>query len=268
MSEEFIECWHCNMPVTLAERGDNDGFCPHCMCELDLDDYLCQSVATINQLRAELAAIKAQEPVTLSDDVREYLQEGINSVTQCEDSDIDYDFANELAKLLDPLYAAPVSEAKAQGVVMIGRDAIREVFMRNGFTIKEGRADLKPYVYAAAEELLRLAAPVQQVSVPDDRVKFSRFLTDAMTAAGLLRHGKTDKGLASRISSASMEYMLAAAPAAPAADAGLVEALEMIIEMNRQHAADQFGDAEKAEAWSCIRVAREALAAHRAQGVV
>ena len=70
------------------------------------------------ELRAELAAIKAQEPVTLSDDVREYLQEGINSVTQCEDSDIDYDFANELAKLLDPLYAAPVSEAKAQGVVM------------------------------------------------------------------------------------------------------------------------------------------------------
>lgn len=63
--------------------------------------------------------------------------------------------------------AAPVPEAKAQGLVMLSRDAIREVFMRNGFTVKEGQADLKPYVYAAAEELLQLAAPVQRVSVPD-----------------------------------------------------------------------------------------------------
>ena len=36
-------------------------------------------------------------------------------------------------------------------------DTIRAVFMRNGFTIKEGQADLKPYVYAAALELIDLA---------------------------------------------------------------------------------------------------------------
>lgn len=40
----------------------------------------------------------------------------------------------------------------------------------------------------------------------------------------------------------------------------LVAALEKIIEMNRQHAKDQYGDANKAETWSCIVVAREALA--------
>lgn len=34
---------------------------------------------------------------------------------------------------------------------------IREVFMRNGFTIKEGQTDLKPYVYAAARALLAVA---------------------------------------------------------------------------------------------------------------
>lgn len=36
-------------------------------------------------------------------------------------------------------------------------------------------------------------------------------------------------------------------------------ALEKIIEMNRQQAHDQYGDPEKAEFWSCIRVARAAL---------
>jgi hypothetical protein len=30
--------------------------------------------------------------------------------------------------------------------------------------------------------------------------------------------------------------------------------------MNRQHAHDQYGDANKAESWACILVAREALA--------
>lgn len=32
---------------------------------------------------------------------------------------------------------------------------IREIFLRNGFTIKEGHDDLKPYVYAAARDLIK-----------------------------------------------------------------------------------------------------------------
>ncbi len=43
----------------------------------------------------------------------------------------------------------------------------------------------------------------------------------------------------------------------------LREALEKIIEMNRQNALDQYGDAEKAESWGCVTVAREALAPAR-----
>jgi len=39
----------------------------------------------------------------------------------------------------------------------------------------------------------------------------------------------------------------------------LEKALLKIIEMNRQTALDQYGDAEKAEYWSCIMVARKAL---------
>jgi hypothetical protein len=50
--------------------------------------------------------------------------------------------------------------------VALTQDTIREVFLRNGFTIKEGHDDLKPYVYAAANELLQLqAAALKQQSV-------------------------------------------------------------------------------------------------------
>lgn len=37
---------------------------------------------------------------------------------------------------------------------MISKDQIREIFLKNGFTIKEGQEDLKPYVYSAAYELM------------------------------------------------------------------------------------------------------------------
>ena len=40
---------------------------------------------------------------------------------------------------------------------------IREVFLENGFTIKEGQTDLKPYVYSAARALLAIAAPVPAI---------------------------------------------------------------------------------------------------------
>ena len=46
---------------------------------------------------------------------------------------------------------------KPAPVSQVQRETIRAVFLRNGFTIKEGQTDLKPYVYAAAEELLSIA---------------------------------------------------------------------------------------------------------------
>lgn len=36
-------------------------------------------------------------------------------------------------------------------------------------------------------------------------------------------------------------------------------ALQQIIDMNRQHAEDQYGDAEKAEQWACVKAARAAM---------
>lgn len=39
----------------------------------------------------------------------------------------------------------------------------------------------------------------------------------------------------------------------------LRKAAQDVIDLNRTHARDQYGDADKAESWSCVRVLREAL---------
>lgn len=43
------------------------------------------------------------------------------------------------------------------------------------------------------------------------------------------------------------------------------DALVKIIEMNRQHAEDQYGDPDKAESWSCVTVSRAALNKEKVQ---
>lgn len=35
-----IKCWSCKLIVSLDDRADADGSCPHCSVELDLEDYL------------------------------------------------------------------------------------------------------------------------------------------------------------------------------------------------------------------------------------
>jgi hypothetical protein len=39
----------------------------------------------------------------------------------------------------------------------------------------------------------------------------------------------------------------------------LLEALQLIVTWNRDHARDQYGDPEKAESWACVRAARAAI---------
>jgi hypothetical protein len=36
----------------------------------------------------------------------------------------------------------------------MNKEQIRAIFLKNGFTVKEGQTDLKDYVYAAADDLL------------------------------------------------------------------------------------------------------------------
>ena len=129
-----------------------------------------------DQLRAELAALKAQHEqdaqtikvlqamarqlkaqpsgVVLSDEelwsIRN--QVAINEVLRDDDSVkicVKHGRAIEQA-VLARLNSSPVSAGD-------DRETIRAVFLRNGFTIKGGQADLKPYVYAAADELMSIA---------------------------------------------------------------------------------------------------------------
>ncbi|WP_257827943.1 hypothetical protein [Burkholderia glumae] len=79
-------------------------------------------------------------------------------------------------------------------------------------------------------------ACASQAAAPADmrasQVKFSQFLTDVITAAGLLQHGRTDKKLAARIGEMAFSMLgsspsQAAAPASPACracDAGVCSA--------------------------------------------
>ena len=52
--------------------------------------------------------------------------------------------------------------------VAIDRATIRQIFMAHGFTIKDGQTDLKPYVYEAAEALLRAQQPANVKPVASD----------------------------------------------------------------------------------------------------
>lgn len=60
---------------------------------------------------------------------------------------------------------ATFTTVEPRPAVLPDKAAIREIFMRNGFTIKDGQTDLKDYVYAAANELLALGYQPQRFVV-------------------------------------------------------------------------------------------------------
>ena len=55
--------------------------------------------------------------------------------------------------------ASAIAAAEAVQPVVLDRATIRQIFMAHGFTIKDGQTDLKPYVYEAADALLRTQRP-------------------------------------------------------------------------------------------------------------
>ena len=64
-------------------------------------------------------------------------------------------------------------------------DKIREIFLANGFSIKEGQTDLKPYVYAAARALLEAALKPGEPS--GYRYKYQNFMGDEVWSFELPR---------------------------------------------------------------------------------
>ena len=84
---------------------------------------------------------------------------------------------------LEAAHAAISATQPAQAAQPVSRDVIRDVFLRNGFTIKDGCSDLKPYVYAAANALLEVAAAQPVQGVPEDFVRIPRPAFDKAASA-------------------------------------------------------------------------------------
>lgn len=72
------------------------------------------------------------------------------------------DKAEQERDQLRALLSEQPQASAAQSAPAGERETIRAVFLRNGFTVKDGQTDLKPYVYAAAEELLSIARAAWQ----------------------------------------------------------------------------------------------------------
>lgn len=70
-----------------------------------------------------------------------------------------------------PLYAASPAAPAPSAVVLDDalNNRIREIFLANGFTIKEGQTDLKPYVYQAAYALLWATGVIGAASPQPDK---------------------------------------------------------------------------------------------------
>lgn len=65
---------------------------------------------TIDAARAALASapVAGEQPIKLSDDVLHFLKEGVENATQCEEADVDHEFADQLLLLMHtPLYTGP-----------------------------------------------------------------------------------------------------------------------------------------------------------------
>ena len=162
-------------------------------------------------------------------------------------------YANDNARLRSELAAI-----KAQGVVMPDRDAVirKAVGMCNRIP---GSTTWNAAEFAYDELADRLnAAPVQQVSVPDDEAVMAKARELFGWAYGL-----------GGFSDAVRDLVAFAAPAAPAADAGLVEALCKV-----EQALDLIGgirhgkNVTQDELWQSCELLDAALAAYRAKGVV
>jgi hypothetical protein len=205
-----------------------------------------------DSLRTELAALKAQEPVGFADiTLRSFAK--YKSAMQClplysapvsEAKARDQASANSAAKMpcgtavsnVYEAYDAGMKAAKARGVVMLDeREAFEKwgetlfyvaCFERHGNDEYAGRGLQGAWLGWQARARLN-ASPVQQVSVPGGWKLVPVEATDAMVQAG------TDEPLAGESDEdapddyrAVYRAMLAAAPAAPAADAGLVYCFE------------------------------------------
>lgn len=229
-----------------------------------LAETVTEREAEINQLRAELAelaAIKAQEPVeyqlrALIRDVTNIPEAGYYMPQSWHDQVI----ALSLSGKLD----APVSEAKAQGVVQWPEaDEIMQMAFEEGQPADDASGycfeleEFDLFIERLMSEVARLnAAPVQRVSVPDVSA-MARILADRNADACNVNR-EDNWTIYGQDYIDDVTAMLAATPAAPAADASdvLEQAMYTLISIGYH------------ENSGLVHELRQALAAHRSTVVV
>lgn len=210
------------------------------------------------EIRAELAALKAQEPVAY---ISGCYRDVIGGKSDRTPLGAELAFVNMGWIGQIPLYASPVSEAKARGVVQ-WPDA--DEIMQMAFEEGQPADDASGYCFELEEfdlfierlmsEVARLnATPVQHVSVPDVSA-MARILADRNADA--CNVNREDNWTIYGQDYIDDVTAMLAAPAAPAADAGLVEALEKLARLGN---GDKYGNSDG------NLIAQAALAAHSAK---
>ena len=309
-AEQLIAC----LEGEIAKRDEELAACRVAVenCELfrsriaELENDASYYAARNEELRAELSAIKAQEPVAWAATAR---KKGVTDQRAFCPSEAATDewISHYIGLSCDvtkaPLYAAPVSEAKAQGAVMPERESfmagvkaasdhvskiVEDYDRQHGITDPDtGTREYPGNGEEWVGQMLELiedftgivaptslnAAPVQQVSVPDG----SRLVT-----TDWLKRIHRDLDACQKVIWANLrgcdpsyyedaqerlreiDAMLSAAPAAPAADAGLVEALDRIARSAASHIEQgERPDLVTVSHWACVAFsaidAREAV---------
>ncbi len=122
--------------------------------------------------------------------------------------------ADRLGSVRCPKCWEMMSVPAAPALVSLTDDQIREVFLANGFTVKEGQTDLKPYVFAAARALLAktLVAP----AAPAPSADLCERICAAIVAEDTKSVDEAGYMLDSNDCCRIVREQFAAAPAAPA----------------------------------------------------
>ena len=224
---------------------------------------------------SELSALKAQEPIGW------YTEDHLDDKSATTYSWTVAERWVEKGWPVSPLYAAPVSEAKAQGVVQWpNADEIMQMAFEEGQPADDASGycfeleEFDLFIERLMSEVARLnAAPAQQV-VPDGSTKMQwpeivALVNEVLGCEahkypcerGSIGHEMTGINFNS-LARVIDRVRYAAAPAAPAADAGLVEALDWLDDFVARCNGDDRGSCDS------VNIIRAALAAHRSTGVV
>lgn len=174
----FVNGWRaCISQVRRPVADERTAFARSITGRDDLEPHHVQNVIDANgsrwatwRDRAALATVPLpnQPPIRLSAEVLEFLKEGIENATQCEEADIDHDFANELCRLMQgPLFGAPPASAPvAEEALQVATRAM-QLIRRSALNVFDRQLhDKLIHDFAGLHERPAAVALASDISVP------------------------------------------------------------------------------------------------------